>query len=67
MSKIITYRCNLCLCVYEREQVVGIHFQGDHSIEAKPARDCENHLCKKCINALDYKWVAMTVAAKECK
>lgn len=65
MSKIITYRCNLCFCVYQPDQVVGIRFEGTHSIEAKLAIECECHLCKKCISAIDCKWTLIKVAAKD--
>ena len=57
-----TYSCNLCReSMLNREDGIGIHFSTqDESGRFQPnirfherhLHDCENHLCKKCLQAI---------------
>lgn len=54
------YSCNFCGVDYtnNRSDLMGIHFTGSYAssaFEYKNAEACENHLCKKCIEAIKGK------------
>ena len=54
MTKIISYKCNLCGQPAKADKVVGIH-HGTADIEPRAAVQCEAHLCAGCIMGLAAK------------
>jgi len=49
-----TYSCNLCRDKYEKDQLIGLHwetFPVKGWVE-KPPRETENHLCQTCVSTI---------------
>lgn len=48
------YSCNLCREAIRGERIgYGVYFTGSHGIELKRPCGAENHICERCLSALD--------------
>mgnify|MGYP003454181037 CR=1 FL=1 len=51
MTKIVEYKCNLCLQTKDRLKIWGLYWTSAQDAKLVEPQQAENHLCESCIQA----------------